>query len=79
MLNVEELRCRALKLQTFYNNFRKEFGTVLVDCKVNNFHNLSFERERVTPDLPENLERLVNSLYYLELTLNVCLVTGRVL
>ena len=55
MFYVEELGCRALELQTFYNNFREELWTILVDCKVNNFHDLGFERERVSPDLPEDL------------------------
>ena len=79
MLYVKKLGCRALELQTFYNNFWEELWTVLVDCKVNNFHDLGFERERVSPDLPEDLESLVNSLNYLELTLSVCLVTTRAL
>lgn len=79
MLNVEELGCRALELQTFYNNFREEFWTVLVDCKVNDFHDLSFERERVSPDLPEYLKSLVNSLYNFKLTQSVGLVTARAL
>ena len=62
MLDIENLRSRPLLLQRFYDDLRHKLWPVCIQREVNDLHDLRLEWQRVSPNLPEYFQEMVDAL-----------------